>query len=156
VLERTAKLAESERRLADIINFLPDATLVIDDKGRVIAWNRAIEEITGVKADAMLGQGDHEYARPFYGERRPILIDLVLLPDNDEFAKKYAYIQRQGEVLTGETYVPQLKGKARYLYTSASALRDAQGNTVGAIEVIRDITARKQAEEQIQLLGQIV
>ena len=150
VLERTTKLAESERRLADIINFLPDAALVIDDGSRVIAWNRAIEEMTGVKADAMLGRGDHEYALPFYGERRPILIDLVLLPDDEEFTKKYAHIQRQGEVLTGETYVPQLKGEARYLYATASALRDAQGNVAGAIEVIRDITERKQAEKELE------
>jgi PAS domain S-box-containing protein len=156
VLERTAKLAESERRLADIINFLPDATLVIDGEDRVIAWNRAIEEMTGVKASEMLGQGNYEYAVPFYGERRPILIDLVLLPDDEEFAKKYAHIQRQGAVLAGETYVPHLKGEARYLFATASALCDAKGNIVGAIEVIRDITERKHAEEQIQLLGQIV
>jgi PAS domain S-box-containing protein len=38
---------ESERRLADIIDFLPDATLAIDRRGKVIAWNRAIEEMTG-------------------------------------------------------------------------------------------------------------
>jgi PAS domain S-box-containing protein len=149
-------IQESERRLADIISFLPDATLVIDGENRVMAWNRAIEEMTGVKASEMLGKGNYEYALPFYGERRPILIDLVLMPDDEEFAKKYAHIQRQGEVLTGETYVPQLKGEARYLYATASVLRDAKGNIVGAIEVIRDITERKQAEEQIQLLGQIV
>jgi PAS domain-containing protein len=34
-------LKDSERRLADIINFLPDATFVIDREGRVIAWNKA-------------------------------------------------------------------------------------------------------------------
>ncbi len=36
-------LRESERRLADIIDFLPDATFAIDLEGKVIAWNRAIE-----------------------------------------------------------------------------------------------------------------
>ena len=68
---------ETQRRLTDIINFLPDATLVIDGEGRVIAWNRAMEEMTGIPAQEMLGKGDYEYALPFYGERRPILIDLV-------------------------------------------------------------------------------
>ena len=34
------QLRESERRLSDIIDFLPDATLVIDRKGRVIAQDR--------------------------------------------------------------------------------------------------------------------
>ena len=147
-------IRESERRLADIINFLPDATLVIDHEGKVIAWNRAIEVMTRFKAEEMLGKGDHEYAIPFYGERRPILIDLVLLP-NEELERKYAHIERQGGVLAGETYVPFVRGSAGYLFATASALRDSQGQVVGAIETIRDITERKEAERQIQLLGQI-
>jgi PAS domain S-box-containing protein len=147
-------IQESERRLADIISFLPDATLVIDGERKVIAWNRAIEEMTGVEAEEMLGKGDYEYAIPFYGERRPILIDLVLLP-NEEFERKYAHIERRGPFLAGETYVPHVRGRARYLFATASVLRDSKGNAVGAIETIRDITERKEAERQIQLLGQI-
>jgi PAS domain S-box-containing protein len=147
-------IQESERRLADIISFLPDATLVIDGEGKVIAWNRAIEEMTGVKAEEILGKGSYEYAIPFYGERRPILIDLVLLPD-EEFERKYAHIERRGPFLAGETYVPHVRGRARYLFATASVLRDSKGNAVGAIETIRDITERKEVERQIQLLGQI-
>jgi len=59
------QLHESQRRLADIIEFLPDATLAIDRAGKVIAWNRAIETMTGVSKEDMLGKGDHEYAQPF-------------------------------------------------------------------------------------------
>jgi CheY-like chemotaxis protein len=72
-------LVESEKRLADIIDFLPDATFAIDRDGKIIAWNHAIEEMTGLLAQEMLGKGDHEYAIPFYGKRRPILIDLVFI-----------------------------------------------------------------------------
>ena len=50
------ELRESEKRLTDIINFLPDATFAIDREGKVIAWNRAIEELTGVPAAEMLGK----------------------------------------------------------------------------------------------------
>ncbi|MDD1715433.1 MAG: response regulator, partial [Methanolinea sp.] len=49
-------LQESERRLSDIIEFLPDATFAIDAHGRVIAWNHAIEEMTGIPADRMIGK----------------------------------------------------------------------------------------------------
>ena len=38
---------------SDIINNLPEATLVIDPNGRVIAWNKAIEDLTGGQ-----GRGD--------------------------------------------------------------------------------------------------
>jgi PAS domain S-box-containing protein len=51
--------------------------MVIDRKGTVIAWNRAMETMTGVKSQDILGKGNHEYALPFYGERRPILIDYI-------------------------------------------------------------------------------
>jgi PAS domain-containing protein len=66
---------------AAIIDFLPDATLVIDAHGTVTAWNHAMEEMTGVPASEMLGRGDHEYALPFYGHRRPILVGPVLPRD---------------------------------------------------------------------------
>jgi PAS domain S-box-containing protein len=140
---------EMQRRLADIIEFLPDATLVIDHSGQVIAWNRAMEEMTGVPAMEMLGKGSYEYALPFYGERRPILIDLVDLPE-EKIAEQYSYIHRDGAILTGEAYTPALKDGAHYLYATASALHDAEGNTVGAIEIIRDITDRKRAEEELK------
>jgi PAS domain S-box-containing protein len=140
---------ESQRRLTDIIDFLPDPTLVIDVDGHVIAWNRAMEEMTGITAEEMLGKGDHAYGVPFYGERRAILIDLVLLP-REELERKYAHIERKGSVLVGETYVPHLKGGGRYLYATASALHDSKGDVVGAIETIRDITRRKAAEEELQ------
>ncbi len=38
-----ASIRDHERREADIINFLPDATFAIDTAGTVIAWNRAME-----------------------------------------------------------------------------------------------------------------
>ncbi|MEI6841411.1 MAG: PAS domain S-box protein, partial [Methanomicrobiales archaeon] len=51
-------LLESRQELADIIEFLPDATFVIDRWGIVIAWNRAMEEMTRINKDEMIGQGD--------------------------------------------------------------------------------------------------
>jgi PAS domain S-box-containing protein len=51
-----AELKESRQQLLDIIDFLPDATYVIDAEGKVIAWNRATEEMTGFGKAEMLGQ----------------------------------------------------------------------------------------------------
>lgn len=142
------ELKESRQQLLDIIDFLPDATFVIDNAGKVIAWNRAIEEMTGVKAADMLGRGDYEYALPFYGVRRPIIIDLVLKPD-EQVERGYVTMDRRGSVLTGETYIPALRGGKAYLRGTASALRDSKGAVVGAIQSIHDITARREAEEAL-------
>lgn len=142
-------LKESEQKLYDIIDFLPDPVLVIDNEGKVIAWNKSIQKMSGIKADDMLEKGNYEYALPFYGKRRPILVDLVSLPDS-EFEEKYATVEKHDDFITGETYVENLGGQARYLLGTAAPLFNALGEKVGAIELIKDITERKKAEEELQ------
>ncbi len=142
-------MRESERRLADIINFLPIATFVIDRDGKVTAWNRAMEEITGVRAGEIVGKRDHEYALPFYGERRPILIDLVFASE-EELAEKYSHISREGGVLTAEAFIPKLGKNGIILIGFASALRDSQGAIIGAIESIRDVTEIRRVESELK------
>lgn len=139
-------LKESRQRLSNIIDFLPDATFAIDKAGEVIIWNRAMEEISGVKADDILGKGNFEYALPFYGDRRPLLIDLVLKPNKRFEDEEYAYLSRDEGRLIAETALLCLKGEDVILWGKAGRLYDSKGNIVGAIESLRDITARKQAK----------
>lgn len=141
---------ESQKRLADILAFLPDPMLAIDTSGTVIAWNNSMESLTGVPAADILGKGDHEYSIPFYGERRPLLIDLVLESDS-EILKRYPFIHRDGDRITSENFVAGInQGKGAYLWGTATLLYDTAGNRVGAIEVIRDITERKKTEEIVR------
>ncbi|MFH0958340.1 MAG: PAS domain S-box protein [Pseudomonadota bacterium] len=141
------ELKESQRRLAQIIEFLPDATMVINAKGRIIAWNQAIEKLTGVKASDMVGKGDYEYALPFYGKRRSVMLDLVMMEDQ-EIASEYLYIKRDGNRLVSETYLPNFCGRGpTWLWNVAAPLYNDDGRIVGAIEAIRDITDRKKAEQ---------
>ena len=141
-------LSNSERRLSDIINFLPDATFAIDTDGIVIAWNRSIEEMTGIPAADILGKGGYEYATPFYGNRRPILIDLVFEPD-EKIARYYSSISREGNSLSAETNLIHPKGNRIDALVKASPLYNRDGNVTGAIESIRDITGRKRVEEAL-------
>jgi PAS domain S-box-containing protein len=87
------------------VDFLPDAILAIDIDGKVIIWNPAMEKMTGALAIDMIGKGNYEYALPFYGIRRPILADLVLMPQ-DEVDGKYDTVQRVGKTLTVEIFIP--------------------------------------------------
>jgi two-component system, sensor histidine kinase and response regulator len=141
-------LQESERRLASIIDFLPDATMVIDQQGKVIAWNRAMEKMTGMKVEDIIGKGDYEYSAPFYGERRPILVDLALMQD-EQIEKKYTGVSHEGDLIYGESQIRKMQTKD--LWGVASPLRDSAGNIVGAIESIRDITDRKRVEKELQM-----
>ncbi|TFH53348.1 MAG: PAS domain-containing sensor histidine kinase, partial [Methanothrix sp.] len=118
--------------------------------GIVIAWNRAIEKMTGIKAANILGKGNYEYALPFYKERRPILVDLVLKPDL-VLEKKYESIKwQENGTLVGDSLVPEMLGESAYLLGSAAVLYDSEGTIYGAIESIRDITDRKMAEEDLK------
>ena len=151
VMQRQADVSirDHERREAEIINFLPDATFAIDTRGVVIAWNRAIEEMTGVPAAEMLGKGNYEYALPFYHERRPILIDLVLNNDPAMVAR-YPYVKRDGNTLISETTIPHFNnGRGAVVWFIASPLYDNRGTVVGVIESIREITDRKQVEDSL-------
>ncbi len=142
-------LEESRKRLSDIINFLPDPTFALNRRGEVIVWNRAIEELTGIKAGEIIGKGNYEHALPFWGERRPILADLAMEWDQT-YEDRYPFVSRQGHTLLTEAFAPAVPPEGAYLWGKASALFDSQGRVVGAIETVRDITARKGMEEALR------
>ena len=143
------RVRNSEQRLTQIIDFLPDPTWVVDCNGVVVTWNRAMEVLTGRPATDMVGKGDYEYSLAFYDERRPVLIDLIRMW-KPEFAEKYLSIKKDGDILRSESYHPRLGDGGLYLSGTAGLLCDASGSPAGAIEALRDITDRKQMEEQLR------
>ena len=143
-------LRESQREQADIIEFFPDATMIIDQDGKVTAWNRAMEALTGIRAEDMLGRGNYEYAIPFCGGRSPILVDSVLEPgDSGDIEKDHHGVQGQKDILRAEGLAANLPSGERYLSTTAAALRDSRGRTIAAIECIRDMTEYKKIEARL-------
>ncbi|MGV8110353.1 MAG: PAS domain S-box protein [Methanospirillum sp.] len=142
-------LGRSEQRLHDIIDFLPDATFVVDKNGIVIAWNRAIEEMTGIRASDIIGKTNYEYSIPFYGERRPILIDLAMQFDSS-ISQNYEDFQKEGQKFISESIIANFRGQDVTLWSIASPLFDKSGWFVGAIESIRDISERKRIEDALR------
>jgi len=142
-------LKESECRFSDIIAFLPDPTLVVNREGIVIAWNRAIEELTGVKAGDIVGKGNYAYATAMYGERRPFLLDLIF-HDDPYVRTHYRILRKEGSTFTAETILTPPNAGERSVWLKASPLYDKDGRITGAIESIRDITDFKQAEAELR------
>lgn len=142
-------LLESEQKLFDIINFLPDATFAIDTGGKILIWNKAIEEMTGYPADQMIGKSNYEHAIPFYGERIPTLIDYVL-SDLPHVEMRYSAIRLKKTHISAETSFPRHQGIPMIAWCIASPLCNKAGKITGAIESIRDITTQKEILEKLK------
>lgn len=140
-------LKDSERRLANILNFLPDPTFAIDLQGRVTLWNHAVERLTGIKAEYMIGKTNYEIGLVIYGERRPLIIDLVQSSTSEQ-EKKYSQFQREDGALLAESHTPLVRPNGAYLWGKASTLFDSEGNVTGFIETLRDVTDRRLAEQE--------
>lgn len=150
ISEETTKSAYQQ--LLDIVEFLPDATFVVDQHKQVIAWNRSIEQMTGVTKQEILGKGNYAYAIPFYNDNRPLLIDL-LDQEQERYRHNYTHIKQEGHTLYTEVCIPSSRnGASRTFWITATPLFDREGNQVGAIESIRDITEYKQSEDEKQRL----
>ena len=145
-------LRSAQQRLDHIIEFLPDPTLVVDKEHRVIAWNRAIETMTGLPKAEILGKSDYAYAIPFYGHPRPILLDFI----GQDPSRDYPMYRPEGDTageLATEVQVPALyNGRGAFVWAKATPLYDRDGVVTGAIQTIRDITERKRAELTTQVL----
>jgi|GEM_PF-1842432 len=146
-------LARNRLFLSGIIDFLPDATFVLGSDGRVMVWNRAIETMTGIRAEKMIGTPGYAHAVPFYGNPRPLLADLVLNWD-ESGAKQYSRIDCEGDRIMSTSFVPHMHaGKGAHLWFVASPLYDPGGKIVGAIESIRDVTTFIEAQEALEASG---
>lgn len=137
---------EAYRGLSQLADFLPDPTFAIDTSGRVILWNRTMEELSKVPAEEIMGKADYEYSLVFYGTRRPILIDRVIHPG--EFPEdEYACVKHEGRSIIAEI----LDSKTgRYLWIKAGPIYDGNGRLIGAIETVRDITEKNEFEIRLR------
>jgi len=149
VEQRTAELATAQEALAQIIDRSPVPTFVLDANHCVTHWNQACEKILGKPASWMIGTANQWQA--FYPEPRPVLADLVMFNDHLTIDSLYSSKVRPSPVVPdafeSEDYFPVLD---RWLFFNASAIRDAEGRVVGAIETLQDVSARKQAEIALQ------
>jgi len=143
-LEETS-IRESQQMMADLLEYLPDALMAIDTNGKVFIWNNAMEELTGVPAEKMIGKGNYEYSLPFYGKRRPIVIDQVLRPEDIE--RDYTRIKQEHYVLTALVEAPVLRGEKHQIWCKAVPLYDHNGLLLGAVETIREMTEVKRIQE---------
>jgi len=149
--QAAASLAEQKEFAESLVRNSAVPAFVIDVNRRVLIWNRACEELTGVKAEEMLGSD--QVWKVFYGTKKSVLAEIIIdgLPDQmpdyfQEFGKS-SYIP---EGLQAEGWYPGLNGSDRYLVLTAAPIRNSRGELLAVIETLEDVTERKSYEEQLE------
>ncbi|HEN20690.1 MAG TPA: PAS domain-containing sensor histidine kinase, partial [Desulfobacteraceae bacterium] len=132
-----------------IIDSLPDATFAIDSKGKVIAWNSIISEMTGISPKDILGKGEYEYAIPFHGMRRPMLIDFAIRPDK-KYEADYLNFIRNSYGVSGEYEFHLMNNQRMYLKGKACPFYDQDKNIIGAVETMQDCSRFKEIEKTLR------
>jgi transcriptional regulator with PAS, ATPase and Fis domain len=143
-------LRDGRRRLAQIIEGSPVPTFVLDAEHRVVHWNRACARLTGKTEADMIGRDDAW--RIFYSEKRPCLADLVLdEAGSDDVGARYVRHVPSKVIDEGyETvaFCPGLGTDGLWLHCTAAPIRSHDGEIVGAVETVQDISERKKAEQE--------
>lgn len=145
-------MPRSLQSLVKAIDSLPDPTFVIDGTGAVVGWNAAIEELSHVDRENILGKSDQIYSEPFFGKRSPDLIDL-LHGESEEVRKKYANVIVQKGQVSGETYATHARGgRGSWLWAKASFVYETGiEQPVGALQCFRDISHHKSLETKLRM-----
>ncbi len=135
-------------QMSGVLYHVPDPTFALDRAGKIIAWNRAIEDLSGVKAVEILGKGNYEHAVALTGERNPMLADLVFSRDEEIRLHGYTKITRRGNAVSAETPPARITGTV--MRATAAPIYDDAGEISGAIQSMTDVTDVWKRESELQ------
>lgn len=141
-----------EEMLAKIVDGTTIPSFVINREHKVTHWNTAVEALTGIRKEEIVGTG--EQWRAFWPEKRPVMADLIVDGVSAEEIEGYYQGRCQKSPLIdgayeAEGYYPELGKGGKWLHFSASPIKDPDGEIIGAIETLQDITRQKRAEQAL-------
>jgi PAS domain S-box-containing protein len=145
-------LQMSEGRLNAVVRGSPIPQFVIDLHHRIISWNRAMEELTGIRASDIVGT--NQQWKAFYPVDRPVLADLLVDGMVDRIPRLYPGKVRASALVDGAyeatDFFPNMGRTGTWLFFTAAPIRDIEGSLIGAVETLEDITNRKEVEEELR------
>ena len=105
--------------------------------------------MTGVPSKEMVGKGNREYAIPFFGEPRPMLVDYIVISTDKRQSGKFPGIKRMGNTFIGEMEKVKIREKPMFLWGKGTAVHDDKGMLIAAIETIT-VVEQQQAGSNIR------
>jgi two-component system sensor histidine kinase/response regulator len=138
ILAQQAELRESEIRMRSITDSAHDAILMMDPEGRISYWNMAAERILGYASAEAIGQNLHTFiVPPRYHEAHQAAFPEFLRTGQGAAVGK-----------TLDLFARRKDGQEISVQLSLSAIKI--NDDWHAVGLIRDITERKRAEEELR------
>ncbi len=142
-LQKKRALQEKKQRLQLIANTMSDGLLVIDRSGNISFVNRAGTEIMGYALSEMLGQRAHDFLHPHeeeQGEALPCPLCKLLKDGNSglDFHGEDEFVRKDGSHFVTEVNASPMIQERKH---------------VGLVLIFRDITERKQIEDELNQLS---
>ncbi|MGD1004786.1 MAG: CHASE4 domain-containing protein [Methanoregulaceae archaeon] len=146
------ELQKSEAQLNSIIDGSPILQFVIDQNHRIIFWNKALEKYSGIMSKDAIGT--NQQWRAFYDTERPCLADLLIGGLIDKIPQWYGEKFNKSKFVEGgyeaTDFFPAKGIKGKWLKFTAALIKASNGEIIGAVETLEDITDKKQAEDALQ------
>ena len=133
--EDLQKTTVSKDYVDNIIESMVDALIVVDPNGKIITVNKATRELSGYQEEELLGNSIE-----------------TIFPEAEEIYFKEKILEKlikEDELRNYETYLQTKDGKKISILFNGSVVKDKDGRMIRIVCTARDITERKQAEEEI-------
>ncbi len=137
-LRKADELLRRERDLLrTVMDHVPDLIFAKDAKGRFVAVNADMVQALGVSSQAeIIGKTDYD----FFDEA---MAEQYISDDQDVMRSGRPLINREEKVVDSH-------GREHWVLTTKVPLRDADGKVEGLVGICRDISQRKQWEQELE------
>jgi len=119
-----------------IFNNFPEPAFAVDSKCKIIEWNKAMEELSGIKADQIIGKMSSEYNIPFYQKSQPLLIENYIKSE-----------KHSNSIYTKEEILTLNNGQEVNVLSKVSLIYDDSNILVGGVQTFQDISEHVSAEK---------
>jgi PAS domain-containing protein len=122
------KWKHREQMLRRIIQASPLPTFVIRKDHRVLYWNAAMEKLSNIKTEDVIGT-DQQW-RAFYREQRPCMADLIVDGAIDKASQWYSEMPRKSrlvdDAIEAVVFIPEIGDRGKWFRFPAAAIHGAR------------------------------
>ena len=146
------RLRESENKFRNVIEHSSDGIVLVDAQGKLIEWNRAAEQISGLERSQVLGLPLWDVIFRMLPEKQRIPLRQEALQSKWKKVIENGYTGELEQL--EEVEIESSQGIRRVVQSSGFAIKTAQETLAGAI--MRDVTERRRADADLRKLSQAV